>query len=146
MAGEREYPRRPIAAVSAFVVRQGKILLVRRGRHPGYGEWSLPGGVIELGETARQAAAREVLEECGVTVQIGDIVDHLDAIFLDEEKRVRYHYVIVVFQGEYVAGQIVNSPENLDARWVDLGETDGYRLSKTAGRLIGRYKAGRGLG
>lgn len=92
---KREYPEAPIVGVGAVVVDRGRVLLARRGHQPLKGEWSLPGGAVELGETLEQGIAREVREECGLTVVPLAMVEVLDRIVRDESGRVRYHYVLV---------------------------------------------------
>lgn len=138
MEVEREYPKRPIAAASALVVWQNEILLVKRAFSPGYGKWSLPGGLIELGETARDTAAREVYEECGVKIEVGNVIETVDGIVYKSNK-VRFHYVILVFNGRYVSGVLRNSPENLDARWVPLAGVADYDITGTAASVLEKY-------
>lgn len=134
----REYPRAPIAAVGAVVVKDDRILLVKRGNEPGYGQWSLPGGAIELGETARAAAAREVMEETGFEVEVEDVVEVLDRIMLDAQGRVRYHYVLIDFVARHVSGEFHPSDEVLDGRWVLPEELHQYDLTEAAKRVIGK--------
>jgi len=93
----REYPQAPLVGVSAVVVHRGRVLLARRGHEPLKGEWSLPGGALELGETLEQGIVREVREECGLEVVPQVVVEVLDRIVRDEDGRVRYHYVLVNF-------------------------------------------------
>jgi ADP-ribose pyrophosphatase YjhB (NUDIX family) len=93
----REYPQAPLVGVGAVVVNRGRVLLARRGHEPLKGEWSLPGGALELGETLEQGIAREVREECGLAVVPQAVVEVLDRIVRDEDGRVRFHYVLVDF-------------------------------------------------
>lgn len=93
----REYPQAPLVGVSAVVVDHGRVLLARRGHEPLKGEWSLPGGALELGETLEQGVVREVREECGLAVIPQALVEVLDRIVRDQDGRVRYHYVLVDF-------------------------------------------------
>ncbi|RJQ32294.1 MAG: NUDIX domain-containing protein [Peptococcaceae bacterium] len=135
---EREYPKQPIVAASVLVVREREVLLVRRAFEPSYGKWSVPGGLIELGETARDAATREVFEECGVDVAVGDLIEHIDGIVYNGD-RVRFHYVILVFTGRYLSGVLRNSPENLDVRWVPLAELADYDITRTAALVLKKH-------
>jgi ADP-ribose pyrophosphatase len=114
----REYPSRPIPSVGVIVFKSDEVLLVMRGQEPSKGKWSIPGGVVELGEPIREAARREVLEECGVEVKVGDVVDVLDSILRDEEGRVQYHYVLVDLVASYVKGELGVGSDIEDARWV----------------------------
>ncbi|MDE1176086.1 MAG: NUDIX hydrolase [Edaphobacter sp.] len=91
----REYPRTPIAGVAAVVLCEGDILLIRRGRAPMLGAWSLPGGALELGETSAEGAVREVLEETGIRVRPIDVITSIDRIHRDATGRVQFHYVLV---------------------------------------------------
>ena len=119
----REYPHAPIVGVAAVVLRGGDVLLIRRGREPMLGSWSLPGGVLELGETTAQGVAREVVEETGVRVRPMEIIATLDRIIRDGEGRVRYHYVLVEWlcltEGP---ADLVCGDDAAEARWVDRAE------------------------
>jgi ADP-ribose pyrophosphatase YjhB (NUDIX family) len=92
---KREYPETPIAGVGLVVVKGDKVLLVKRGKEPGRGRWGLPGGAVELGETVAQAAEREVDEECGIKIEIRDVIEVIDRIIPDDDGRIRYHYILI---------------------------------------------------
>ncbi len=125
----REYPDAPIAAVGVVVVdRDERVLLVRRGHEPSRGRWSLPGGAVELGETVRQAAAREVEEESGVKSEPGDVIEVLDAIHPGENGRPRFHYVLVELLAEYVDGVPRADSDALEARWFTLEQAAGLDI------------------
>jgi ADP-ribose pyrophosphatase len=127
------YPDRPRLAVGAVVFRDARVLLVRRGRPPAAGEWAIPGGSVEIGETLRQAAEREALEETGVVVRAGAPCFCVDVIHTDADGRVRFHYVVIDLLADYVAGSPRPGGDAADARWVDAGELD--RLSVNASTL-----------
>ena len=122
----REYPKAPIVGVGAVVVKQGRVLLVRRANAPNQGQWSIPGGTVELGETLAQAAVREVREECGVEIEPGDVLSTFDLIQRDDKGRIRYHYVLIDLAARYVSGEPVAATDAMEVRWVD--EKDLERL------------------
>jgi 8-oxo-dGTP diphosphatase len=136
----REYPDAPIIGVGAVVIDGSKVLLVRRGQEPLKGEWSLPGGALELGETLQQGVVREVLEETGLTVVPAGIVEVLDRITQDDSSgRVRYHYVLVDFLCHVASGMLCGASDAEEARWVereDLQEQGGYRLAPLTVQVI----------
>jgi 8-oxo-dGTP diphosphatase len=126
----REYPEAPIAGVGAVIVRDGpdeqkQVLLVRRAQEPLKGEWSLPGGAVELGETLEQAICREVLEETGLVVATLDIVRAFDRISRDDQGRVRYHYVLIDFLCRVTGGALACATDALEARWATVDELNG---------------------
>jgi 8-oxo-dGTP diphosphatase len=121
----REYPAAPLVGVAGVVVRGGDVLLIRRGREPMLGAWSLPGGLLEVGETTAEGVVREIFEETGVQVRPVEIVATLDRIVRDEDGRVRYHYVLVEWfcvPVEDVEGEPVCGDDAAAAIWVERGE------------------------
>lgn len=138
---EREYPQRPLAGVGAVVWDGARVLLEQRGKPPAQGAWSLPGGMIELGETAAQAVAREVREECGIEVEVGEVLGVFDPIFRDPDGRIRYHYVVVDFLVYYRGGELRASDDAADVRWVAPADLADYPLSEAARGMIGRALA-----
>ncbi|HTV81388.1 MAG TPA: NUDIX hydrolase [Acidobacteriaceae bacterium] len=124
----REYPDAPIAGVGAVIVRGGAepaVLLIRRGQEPLKGEWSLPGGAVELGETLEEAVCREVLEETGLSVEPVGVVQAFDRISRDAGGRVRYHYVLVDFLCLVTGGSLACASDALEARWAGPQELGG---------------------
>jgi 8-oxo-dGTP diphosphatase len=121
-----EYPDVPRVAVGAIVLRDGHVLLVKRGRPPSQGQWAIPGGRVELGETLQAAAEREINEETGLTIRAGDPVHTFDVIVRDDAGRVRFHYVIVDLLADYLGGDEPRPGDDArEARWVapqDLAE------------------------
>jgi mutator protein MutT len=133
----REYPEAPIVGVGAVVIDQGRVLLVRRGHAPLKGEWSLPGGALELGETLQQGVVREILEETGLVVAPVGIVDILDRITHDEESGcVQFHYVLIDFVCRVSGGDLVVGSDADEARWVAPGELQEYALADVTLRVI----------
>jgi ADP-ribose pyrophosphatase len=113
-----EYPDHPRVAVGAIIIRDDRVLLVKRNKPPGEGLWAIPGGRVELGETLQQAAEREIKEETGLTIQARDIVYTFEVIERDDAGRPRYHYVIVDLVAEYGKGELNPSDDASEARWV----------------------------
>jgi 8-oxo-dGTP diphosphatase len=121
----RSYPRRPFLAVSAAVVREGRILVVRRARAPANGLFSLPGGVVELGETLTEAVAREIREETGLIIEPVALAGFREAVVRDAQDRVERHFVILCFAARWRAGEPVLNEELSEARWLDPAELAG---------------------
>ena len=119
---EREYPTRPIASVAACVFKDDRILLVQRGTPPSKGQWSVPGGAIELGESFKDTAKRELDEECGVEIEVDDIFDVEDFIIRDEDDNIQYHYVVTYVTANYISGNIRPGPEEMDVCWATKEE------------------------
>lgn len=118
----REYPERPIIGVGAVILDGDRVLLVKRGHAPLNGEWSLPGGGLELGETLEEGIRREVLEETGLVVEPSEVVEVLDRISRDAKGRVQYHYVLVDFLCRVVGGNLAYATDAADARWAGLND------------------------
>ena len=133
----REYPEAPIVGVGAVVIDGTKVLLVRRGNEPLKGEWSLPGGALEVGETLQQGVVREVLEETGLTVTPAGVVEILDRIVRDEEsERIRYHYVLIDFVCRVIGGSPLVGSDADEVRWVDRAALDEYQVAPVTVRVI----------
>jgi 8-oxo-dGTP diphosphatase len=119
VADNRSYPARPILAVSAAIIRDGKALIVRRARSPAAGLYTLPGGGVELGETLLDAVVREVREETALVVEPVALIGYRDAIARDDEGRIERHFVILPFAARWIAGEPVLSDELSEAVWLD---------------------------
>jgi ADP-ribose pyrophosphatase YjhB (NUDIX family) len=113
----RLYPSLPVVGVGAVIVHHGEVLLVRRGNPPLEGEWSIPGGALELGEKLRDGIAREVLEETGLDVEVGPLLDVVDSIFPDHEGRAKYHYVLIDYLCHPRAGTLAAASDASAVRW-----------------------------
>jgi ADP-ribose pyrophosphatase len=123
----RLYPRQPIPTVSAVVIRDGRVLMIKRANEPNKGKWSIPGGRLELGETTFEAARREVSEECGIEIKILRLLDVASTIIRDNTGRVMYHYVLIDYLGEYISGEVTARSDAVEYRWVtreQLAELD----------------------
>lgn len=125
-----EYPDSPQIAVGAVVIRDEKVLLVKRRKPPGKGLWSIPGGRVELGETLKEAAEREVKEEAGVIIRAKDPVYTFDLIDRDKQGYIRFHYVIVDLLADYVSGKVNPSSDACEARWVTPRELEDLPVSR----------------
>ena len=122
MNDSRDYPDRPICGVGIVVFHQQKVLLIRRGKPPRQGEWSIPGGKQKLGETLQQAARREVQEETGLKLGPLMLVDVVDSIFKDSQGQIQYHYSLVEWTGEFVSGELNAADDASYAEWYELSE------------------------
>ncbi len=130
MPDSREYPTRPICGVGVVVRKGDSVLLIQRGREPRLGEWTVPGGAVELGESLRDAARREIREECGVEIELGEVVDAFEIVVHDEAGKVQYHYIVIDFAATYVGGNLRAGDDVMDARWVTLSELGKYSLDE----------------
>jgi len=130
MSSRRVYPKKPLVGVGILIRQGDKYLLIQRAAEPDKGLWSVPGGMIEVGERSTEAAVREVYEETGLVVEILRILDVIDKIIMDENK-VKFHFVIVDYIAEYKRGTLKASSDALNARWVTAEEFRDYELSPT---------------
>ena len=126
---QREFPLAPLVGVGAVVVDEGRVLLVRRGREPLKGQWSLPGGMLELGESLTAGVAREVLEETGLTVEPLELIELLDRIHHQQE-RVRFHYVIADYLCRVTGGTLQAGSDADDVRWAERAEWNSHSALK----------------
>jgi len=134
----RLYPGRPIVGVGVLIEEDGRYLLVKRAAEPDAGLWSIPGGLIEVGERAADAAAREALEETGLTVEILGRLDVVDRVVLDPGGGVRYHFVIIDFHARPLSGEMRAMDDALDAVWVTPEGFTDYELTPTLVELLKR--------
>lgn len=133
---KRDYPDRPLVGVGAVIVHNNKVVIVQRGTEPLQGQWSVPGGALEIGETLRQCAAREALEETGLRVEAGEVLEIFDAIYRQPDGRIQYHYVLIDFQCRLLGGELRAGADALDARWVTEQELERYPVAETAKSVI----------
>lgn len=134
----RTYPSRPILAASIAVFRDGKVLIATRTKPPGAGVWSLPGGLVEVGETIEEAALRELMEEVGVEARIVGFNRHVQRIDRDEEGRVRHHFVVASFVGVWTGGEATTGPEAGEVRWVDPQDLGDLPTTPHLARILAR--------
>lgn len=143
MSSRRLYPEKPLVGVGVLIRDGDRYLLIRRAADPDKGLWSIPGGMVEVGERTQDAAVREAKEETNLDVEVAEVLDVVDKIIRDEDRRIKYHFVIVDYLAEFVGGELKASSDALDARWVNPEEFREYDLSPTLVlllRRIGLYK------
>jgi ADP-ribose pyrophosphatase YjhB (NUDIX family) len=133
----REYPSRPLIGVGAIIVDSlGRVVLVKRGRPPAQGEWSIPGGLVRLGEPLEAAVVREAFEETGLHVKPIDLVELVERIFYDGENKVQFHYIIADYVCEILGGSLISGSDAADAVFVDRDELAGYELPPVTARVL----------
>jgi 8-oxo-dGTP diphosphatase len=132
----RDYPDHPRVGVGAVVLKEGRVLLVRRRVAPNCGLWAIPGGGLKLGETLREGAEREVLEETEIKIRAREQIYTGDLVDRDAEGRVRFHYVVIDFAADYVSGEVNGSDDALEARWVSSEELRGLSATETTLKIM----------
>jgi 8-oxo-dGTP diphosphatase len=132
----REYPERPIVGVGGVVIVEGRTLLIRRGNPPLEGQWSIPGGTLEVGETLAEGVRRELAEETGVNVRVLDLIEVFERISPDDDGRPKYHFVIADYLCEAVDGEARAGSDVTDVAWCGEADLKEYSLTATATRVI----------
>jgi len=132
----REYPEHPLVGVGAVIVEGDRVVLVRRAAQPMAGEWSIPGGLLELGETMRLGAEREAREETGLQVEAGEVLGVLDRILPDASGKLRFHYVLIDFLCRRIAGELRAGGDAAEARWVRESELQSLGVAEAAVKVI----------
>ncbi|MGD0071826.1 MAG: NUDIX hydrolase [Candidatus Bathyarchaeia archaeon] len=135
---KRLYPDQPIVGIGAVIVSQGKIALIKRGNEPSKGKWSIPGGLVELGESLEHAVIREVKEETCLDVENPSLIDVVDNVDLDEKSKVKYHYVIIDYLVHVKNGTVQAASDAAELRWVPFDEVEKYDLT-TSFRIFFRH-------
>jgi ADP-ribose pyrophosphatase YjhB (NUDIX family) len=132
----RTYPNRPFLAISAAIIRDGKVLVVRRARKPALDLYTLPGGVVETGEALSEAVAREVREETALEIAVGTLAGHREVIMRDGEGRAERHFVILCFAARWISGEPVLNEELDDARWIDPAKLAEMRTTEGLAEIV----------
>lgn len=132
----REYPDAPLVGVGTVTIKNGRILLIRRAFEPGAGKWSIPGGLVEVGEKLSEAAVRETEEETGLRVEVLELINVFDMVDLDGHGKTKYHYVLVDFLSKPVGGRERLSGEVTEIKWVTFEEAKTMDLTKTARKAL----------
>jgi 8-oxo-dGTP diphosphatase len=135
---KRHYPDSPLVGVGAAIFRGEEVLLVRRGQEPAKGSWSLPGGLVELGEGLEAALKREIWEETGLVVRILGVSAVLERIYRDDDDHIPYHYVLIDFACDYLSGEVRPASDITAARFVSLNGLDDFPLASHTARVIRR--------
>jgi len=137
---KRLYPKQPVIGVGAVVICDGKILLEKRKNEPGKGKWSVPGGLVELGESVEQTVMREVEEETGLEVEKPEHIDVVDNVVRDDNGEIMYHFVIVDYFVKLKGGTLKAASDAEELRWVTFDEVEKYDLTKTFKEFFQRNK------
>jgi 8-oxo-dGTP diphosphatase len=133
---KREYPETPLVGVGAIIIEDERVALVKRGHAPLQGNWSIPGGVLEIGETLRKAAVREALEETGLAVEPGELLGVFERVIPDEQGKMRYHYVLIDFLCRRVAGELLAGDDADEVRWFRREEMAELGLARETEEVI----------
>ncbi len=126
---KRLYPDQPVVGIGAVIINQGKIALIKRGNEPSKGKWTIPGGLVELGESLEAAVIRETKEEVCLDVENPCLIGVVDNVDLDEQGKVKYHYVIIDYLVHVKAGAIKAASDAAELRWVPFDEVETYNLT-----------------
>ena len=132
----RAYPDRPFLAVSAAIIRDGRVLVARRARGPAYGIWTMPGGVVESGETLTEALKREIEEETAMIVEPIALAGHREVMVRDDDKRVSRHFVILCFAARWISGEPLLNEELAEARWLKLDELSSLKTTEGLAEIV----------
>ncbi len=124
------YPLTPLVGVGAITIQDGKVLLVKRAIEPSKGLWAIPGGTLKLGETLQECAAREILEETGIKIKVGDCVYVFDFLERDDKRKIKFHFVVIDFAADYISGKPKGADDALDARWLSPAELSKLPVAK----------------
>jgi 8-oxo-dGTP diphosphatase len=127
---QREFPDVPLIGVGAIIIEGPRVVLVKRAHPPLQAQWSIPGGVLEVGEMMREAAVREAREETGLVVEPGELLGVYDRVLRDAQQRVQYHYVLIDFLCRRVAGELQAAGDAADVRWFTTKELPGLHLAE----------------
>jgi ADP-ribose pyrophosphatase YjhB (NUDIX family) len=139
---KRLYPDQPVVGIGAVIIQDGKIALIKRGNEPSKGKWTIPGGLVELGESLEAAVIRETKEEVSLEVDNPRLIGVVDNVDLDEEGKVKYHYVIIDYLLQVKSGNIQAASDAEELRWVPFDEVENYNLTASF-RLFFRQNRGK---
>jgi ADP-ribose pyrophosphatase YjhB (NUDIX family) len=137
---DRSYPVRPLVGVGVVVLKEDSVLLIRRGKSPRRGEWSIPGGLQELGETIYAAGAREVMEETGVSIGEPRLIDIIDAIRPDDEGRIKFHYTLIDLVADWVGGEPRAGSDAMHAEWVSFERVEEMEIWGVTKKIVSKAR------
>jgi 8-oxo-dGTP diphosphatase len=133
-----ERPARPVLGAAAVVIHDGRVLLIRRGHAPDAGEWSIPGGAVDLGESVEAALQREVREETGLDIAVGAFLEIYQRVERDADGSVRFHFVVLDYAATVIGGTLSAGDDAAEAAWVDPADLDRYAVAESIRRVIAR--------
>jgi 8-oxo-dGTP diphosphatase len=139
---KRLYPDQPVVGIGAVIVKESKIVLIKRGNEPSKGKWTIPGGLVELGESPEQAVIRETKEETGVDAEDPALIDVVSNVDLDEQGRIKYHYIIIDYLVHVKGGSLHVASDAVELRLVPFDEVESYDLTASF-RLFFRHNRDR---
>ena len=133
----RQYPSAPMVGVGIITINdEKKVLLVKRGNEPSKGLWSVPGGMVELGERVREAGIREVKEECNIDVEPEEVISVVDIILKDQDNGVKFHYVLIEYLAKYLGGEVHAQSDVMEAGWFSRNELEDLELPEVTQNVI----------
>lgn len=132
----REYPDHPLVGIGAVIIQDARVVVVKRATEPLKGRWSIPGGMLELGEKLRAGTAREALEETGLVVEASDVLDVFDAIYIDPTGLTQYHYVLIDFLCRPIGGDLRAGSDVSEAQWVAEADVDALGMTENTVKVI----------
>jgi 8-oxo-dGTP diphosphatase len=136
VSDSREYPERPMVGVGGVVISEGRALLIRRGGPPLEGQWSIPGGMLEVGETIKEGVRRELSEETGIEVRVGELIEVFERINPDAAGKTKYHFVVLDYLCQAIRGEARAGSDVTEVAWATPSELEKYSLTDTATRVI----------
>ncbi len=134
----RIYPQHPRLGVGVVIFKDELVLLIKRGKEPNKGIWTVPGGLVQIGESVEQAAHREILEECNITINLAGLIDYFEFVEKDDEQKIKYHYVVLDFAAEYVSGNLLALTDAEDAKWVNPDQLENWEITEKTLMLINK--------
>ncbi len=134
----RIYPQHPRLGVGVVIFKNELVLLIKRGKEPNKGIWTVPGGLVQIGESVEQAAHREVLEECNINIDLAGLIDYFEFVEKDIEQKIKYHYVVLDFAAEYVSGTLLALTDAEDAKWVNPNQLENWEITEKTLLLINK--------